>query len=171
MKEEEKNQQYQLTANFLKTLDFKFNEDVRVYNFLDYTKKWTDLIDRGGLVRVNDDVFIFARRVEQVVRKVMNINTMRKYHGEDLREGILAELHSSKIIANAWESLARKCANLQISNLLKKQFLRKWVDIRGHAFVNTYIQIVKRKLSSLKEKGKKDKLSSAAEPSLRKTLS
>ncbi|CAG2238723.1 unnamed protein product [Mytilus edulis] len=44
----------------------------RTYNFLSYTKQWIDLINRGGVYEINDDVFIFFRRMELVVRQYLN---------------------------------------------------------------------------------------------------
>jgi hypothetical protein len=37
-------------------------------SFLDYTTKWTECINRGGLFCVNDEFYIFVRRVENVIR-------------------------------------------------------------------------------------------------------
>ena len=57
--------------------------------FLEYTRGWADRINRGGLFSVNDDSYIFVRRVENVARTVLNSNLIIKYKGKDLRDVLM----------------------------------------------------------------------------------
>ena len=69
-------------------------------------------------------------------------------------------------INSAWESVARHILNESLKEILQKQFMKKWIDLRTKAFVKTYIQIVKR----FNNRSNPQKLSKKAEPALRKTL-
>ena len=147
---------------FFLSLKVSGNSSLKGCPFLDFAKKWMEIVDRGGLIKVNDEMFIFVRRVENVVRQVLN---------EDLRECLQTELEKSKLVSMAWDSLSRNMSNSDLVKILKKQILAKWVDIRGRSFVSSYIQILKHKLQSKKgEKEKSLKLSKAGEPAMRKTL-
>ena len=51
----------------------------------DYTLSWTEKVNRGGLMIINEKFFIFVRRVESVAKTVLNKTLMINYFREDLR--------------------------------------------------------------------------------------
>ena len=55
----------------------KSNGDSSLTTFLDYTRKWTELINRGGLIEVNDNLFIFIRRTEIYALKILNLELLK----------------------------------------------------------------------------------------------
>ena len=144
------------------------NSDLAGNSLSEYAKKWTQIQSRGGLIEVNDDMFLFIKRIECVVRGILNVKLIIAYKNEDLREVIERKVLENSAINQLWESLARHLVNEQLKIVLKDQIIRKWVDIRANAFVTTYVQITKLKMR--KEK-RESTLSRASEPSLRKTLS
>ena len=156
----------------LTSLEIRGGRSIESKTFLDFTRKWMEKVNRGGLVQVNDAMFIFVRTIENVVRSVLNVNLMRTYKGEDLRDVLEKELNKSVLIDVYWEAMSRAMPNKELGDCLKTQFIAKWVDIRARSFVNTYVQIVKHKLNQLKaEKNKSSvKLSSKSEPAMRKKL-
>ena len=127
---------------FLDTLKAKGDENVNSFNFLEYTRKWVEITNRGGLIIVNN-MFIMYRRIENFVRKVLNVDLIRDYKGQDIREVIEKELERDTLIGEAWETIARYLVNRNLSNVLKLQIIKKWVDIHAKAFVASYIQVVK----------------------------
>ena len=72
----------------------------------------------------------------------------------------------SEEIYSARGSVARHIPNESLKEILQKQFMKKWIDLRARAFVKSYIQIVKR----FNNRSNPQKLSKKAEPALRKTL-
>jgi len=42
-----------------------------------------------------------------------------------------------------------------IDDLLKKQIIEKWVDIRARAFVKTFVKIVRKSIRNTNDKDKK----------------
>ena len=156
----------------LTSLEMKGGRSFESKTFLDFTRKWMEKVNRGGLVQVNDAMFIFVKTIENVARTVLNVNLMRTYKGEDLRDVSEKELNESVFIDVYWEAMSRAMPNKELGDCLKTQFTAKLVDIRAGSFVNTYVQIVKHKLNQLKaEKNKSSvKLSSKSEPAMRKKL-
>ena len=57
--------------------------------FLKYTKTWIDRVNRGGLLLISDELYIFVRGMENQARKVLTINFLIAYCGEDVRQVIL----------------------------------------------------------------------------------
>ena len=145
-------------------------------NFLDFVKKWSEVSDRGGVTYISTDMFIFIRRIENVVRSVLNLDMLKRYNGEDLRELIQTELEKHSLIDEIWDTISRNIGNEKLKSHLKQEIITRWVDIRAKAYVNAYVQIVKRRLNNLKSKDKETadkvkKLSAKGEPAMRKTLS
>ena len=66
-------------VEFLNSVGSDGVSDIKAQNFLDFARKWTDIVNRGGLIKINDDMFIFVRRVENVVRRVLNIGMLKSY--------------------------------------------------------------------------------------------
>ena len=54
--------------------------------FLDYTRKWAELVNKGGLIEVNNNLFIFIRRTETYVQQILNLELLKNYEGEELRK-------------------------------------------------------------------------------------
>ena len=87
----------------------------------------------------------FCRRIENSVRTVLNIDSIKNYRGEDIREILEEKLAKDNLINLGWDTISRYSGNKDLAKSLKKQIIRKWVDIRAKA--------AKRKLNSLlKEK-------------------
>ena len=129
----------------------------------EYTLSWTEKINRGGLMIVNESFFIFVRHVESVARTVLNKSLIINYCGEDLRDVLLEKFLKHDLIDKSWCSLTRYIENDSLKDTIKIAILKKWIGIRARSFVNAWTQLVKRKSGKIN-------LSSKSEPSLRKTL-
>jgi len=140
----------------------------KAQTFLDYVHKWTDIVNKGGLVRVNDGMYIFIRRVEYCVQTVLSVKMLQVYKGEDLRKVIKDKLESDNLVISAWESISRLMPCRNLAKSLYLEVITKWIDIRAKAFVSSYVQIIK--LTIRRNKNKTVELSKKAEPSMRKTL-
>ena len=62
---------------FLCSLKSNGDSLIKCESFLDYTRKWTELVNRGGLIEVNDNLFIFVRRTEICVQKILNLELLK----------------------------------------------------------------------------------------------
>ena len=60
----------------------------KINSYLDFTHQWVELNNRGGLIQVNDDFYLFIRTIENLVRNTLNLNLIRKYKGEDLGDAM-----------------------------------------------------------------------------------
>ena len=69
---------------FTSLLNTRFKVDVEARSYLEFTKKWVELRNRGGLFIINDDTFIFMRKLENQVRRVLTLDLLKNYRGQDL---------------------------------------------------------------------------------------
>ena len=89
---------------------------------------------------------------------------MRKYGGENIQNLLMSEFNNNNLIDICWNSIS----NETLKNTLKSEVLRKWVNIRGNAFVRAWVDTVK---NGQFEKQNKKIVSKKGEGSLRKQLS
>ena len=76
-------------------------------SFLDYTREWVDRINRGGLYQVNDEFYIFIRRLENCARKILNRSLLVSYAGEDSRSVLLQKFVNSRLVQLSWATLTK----------------------------------------------------------------
>ena len=53
---------------------------------------------------MNDEFYIFIRRIENVARSVLKCNIIENYKGEDLREVLMEKLNKSELVDIGWEA-------------------------------------------------------------------
>ena len=61
---------------FLCSLKSNSGSSIKFESFLDYARKWTELVNRGGLIEVNDKLYIFIRRTEIYIQKILNLELL-----------------------------------------------------------------------------------------------
>ena len=154
------------SIQFLESLRVSGDNSFNSNDFETYVQEWLCQVNRGGLVKVNQQAFFFIYKTEITVRNLLNISIIKEYRDEDLRSVLLKLLMESEEINSAWKSVARHIPNESLKEILQKQFMKKWIDLRARAFVKTYIQILKR----FNNISNPEKLSKKAKPALRKTL-
>ena len=112
--------------------------------FLQYTKEWTNNINRGGLINVTDEIYIFIRHMEMSARNILNTNLMKKYSGENIQNLLMSEFNKNNWIDLCWSSITSRIENETLKNTLKSEMVKKWIKIRGNALVRARVDTVKK---------------------------
>ena len=126
------------------------NADEREETYLEFSNAWVDSVDRGGLFLVNDCLYVFVKRIEDVARKLFNKKLIYSYQGEDLRDTLMNRFEARPIVDLTWATLTRHIKDEKAKTILKEIILRKWIDIRARAFANAWIQKLKLEKDHLK---------------------
>ena len=111
-------------------METKYNEQF----FNEFIKKWTDQINRGGLIQPNAQFYSFIKHIELVAISLMTFQSLCKYRNEDVRDIFKEKLEVNSVVQNSWDSLSRNISNEPLSKLLFSQILDKWIDLRTRAF-------------------------------------
>ena len=154
------------SIQFCESLRVSGDNSFNSKDFETYVQEWLCQINRGGLVKVKQQAFLFIYKIEITVRNLLNISTIKEYRDEYLRSALLKLMMESEEINSAWESVTRHIPNESLKKFLQKQFMKKWIDLRAREFVKTYIQILKR----FNNRSNPQKLSKKAESALTKTF-
>ena len=121
-------------------------------SILDYTREWVDRINRGGLMQVADEFYLFIKNIEITCQKVLNIDFIIAYAGQNIFEKIYERIISDENLSTDWEILTRQIVNKTLCDKLKEKIVKKWVNIRINAFVKVWIQIMRRELQHTDKK-------------------
>ncbi|XP_071476830.1 uncharacterized protein [Diadema antillarum] len=139
------------------------DEDIVADTFLEYTCTWTNLVNRGGLFRVKDNVYMLFRAMEIQTKRTLNMNLAQS---PDLGGLLTKALLQSEHVLHCWTSLIEDLTESEAQTLLLT-VVRYWVKIRVNAFVRVFLNL--RKEEQAKKKRSK-KIARKGEKSLRKTL-
>ena len=82
-------------------------------------------VNRGGLVEVTDEFYLFIRSIENSIRKTFNIGLIRRYEGEDLRDVLRNEILQNYLVERYWHSFVHYLQSEQLANTLKLQIVEK----------------------------------------------
>ena len=158
--------------DMVNSLTIKADKSKDSKTLYEYKLPWTDKINQGRLMIVNQNVFIFVRYIESVARTVLNKSLMINYCGKDLRDVLWEKsLKHYLLDKNWWCSLTRYIENdtryiendsLKDKIKIARQKKRR-IQIRAQCFVNAWTQLVKRKYGKIN-------ISNKSQPLLRKTL-
>ncbi|XP_078686639.1 uncharacterized protein LOC144919218 [Branchiostoma floridae x Branchiostoma belcheri] len=130
--------------------------------FLKYTKGWVDAVNRGGLFLVSDEVYVFFRVVEKVVRSTANFDRLSTGKPTGIKEDIMKNLESNFLVNKYWCSLASSITEEKTSIALLETVLSYYVSLRCRAFADAYVLVTRQRNN--------DGVSRKGEKSLRKTL-
>ena len=130
--------------------------------YMDYTKRWIRAIDRGGLFRITDEVYVFFHEVERLVRKfLLKLVTQDIEHS---KKEIIDEVTSDNNVQFYWSMIAIDLDE-DIGQELLVEIVQLWLTVRGFstagAFVEQYKQATKKstkKSTSLRKGLKRKKL-------------
>ena len=151
-----------LNKNLCKSLE---NWSVKQFESkcFEFKDRWIDLVNRGGLVDVNNKCFLFFRSVEYAVRRVFNVDILTNYAGENLKELITKQIFNNKHVIYCWDRLNENSKmEKEEKERLFKDVISYWISIRGRAFVRAWVDGMR--------KDYKDKVSKKGEHSHRKEL-
>ena len=89
-------------------------------SYQEFVRKWTKLVSRGYLIKVNDEMLEFTKQLELVIKSVLNRKFICKCSGHDLRDVIERKISDNELIMKAWNVLLRTITNETLINSIKK---------------------------------------------------
>ncbi len=133
---------------------------------LEYTRKWIDLVNRGGLFEINDTAFDFFKEIEMKVRKKLLMAFDTKVVDQDnLREGIVDSTASDDDVLFFWTLLSVDIETEDQATKVLRQIIGLWITIRGHSIAGTWLEQYKqyRKKKPSGKKGLRTELKRATQ--------
>lgn len=114
----------------------------------EYSTLWQELIDRGGLYHINDDVFNLMQAIEVVVRGDFNKESIASHEpGTNVGKIIRQKIMNAPQIMTLWEKIAcdipdkYELYSIELLGLIGDL----WITIRGHSFAKHCTMMSQRK--------------------------
>ena len=110
--------------------------------YLDYTKLGLDQINRGGLLKVNNDVFLLFQAMEVAVRRVLTTSNVSVNPTISVKKHTKAAILRDPASLAHWGQILSSCPAMDSSESddLLDEISDKWARIRGHSFAAGYIE-------------------------------
>ena len=113
---------------FLNSLKRTCSEKIVGMLLENYVESWTEITDRGGLVKTNEEFYSFVLKIEELARSFMTVDLLRKSQEKDMRKIFKVKLKTVPEVPAIWDSLSRKVPNKQLTDKLFKKIVEKWID-------------------------------------------
>ena len=123
-----------------------------------YTTQWSELVDRGGLFHIKDEVYLLMVKIEYVFRWHFNKESISRYAiGRNLRDVVCLEVLCSQPILSCWENIANCIAAKYSAYSLELlgAITNLWITVGGHAFAKGWMNKFQKKY---KRKGTRKEL-------------
>lgn len=132
---------------------------------LEYTTKWIELVNRGGLFEINDIAYTFFKEIEMKVRKKLFIAFDTKTVDQDLRESIVNSIASDDDVQFYWTILSVDIESEVQATKVLKQIIGTWLTVRGYSIAGTWLEQYQQisKPGSSKKKGLRIELKRATQ--------
>lgn len=111
--------------------------------YLDYSKKWIDLINRGGLFKLNNTAYCFFVELEMCIRKYLSdiFQGQSSVVNKDL---IIKEIIVDEDILLNWREATTKLEDEVQSVELLHYVVDMWLTIRGFSEAGAWLEYYKQ---------------------------
>ena len=137
-------------------------------SLLEYTTRWTALVNRGGLFEINDATYMLFRSIEMKVRAYMfTMFRSSTSNSEDQREAAIKAVSNSTDVQFHWSMVSVDITDEQHAIRLLKEIVGLWVTIRGFSIAGAWLEQYKQasKSSVSKSKSLRKGLKQQSQPS------
>ena len=110
-------------------------------SLLEYTMKWTRLVNRGGLFEINDTTLLLLKEIELISCKQLCI-TFERGSSVDSghRETIISAIANDDNVQFFWTVLSVDIDGEEQAVKLLKEIVGLWVTIRGFSITGTWME-------------------------------
>ena len=113
--------------------------------FLGYTRDLVHKANRGGLILISDDMYIFFHAMELVVKPELNSNNIRYLASGNNNERLLQKISTCSEVIQKWGVVAEE----DDKHVLLDSVMKCWIKLRMKSFTAAYM-FLRRKDNRMK---------------------
>ena len=118
------------------------SEDV---DFLDYTKKWINKVNRGGLFPLNNITYQFFVEIEKQVRFILPSHATKSSGSTDaFKQDVVKKIADNEGVQWHWTLISQCIDSEEDAVELLHQIVLLWVTIRGFSLAATWMEMYKK---------------------------
>lgn len=112
--------------------------------YLEYTKQWIELVNRGKLFNVSDETFRFFHDLEIKVCAYLKDIFLAGGQADQSKVEIISSIVEDADVQFSWLLLCLDLDDEELSNELLKNVVEMWLTIRGFSMANTWMEYYKQ---------------------------
>ena len=113
---------------------------------------WTNLVGRGGLCHVSDELYQLFILVEEMVRGQLTFMAAKNL-SDDFKQTLITEICQNHDIQHEWQKMTADFSH-HISSLVLNEIVSLYVTIRGYAFASSCLEMFKQTQKKILQKKK-----------------
>ena len=112
--------------------------------YLEYTKKWIELVNRGKLFNVSDETYRFFHDLEMKVCAYLQDIFLAGGQVDQSKEEIISSIVEDTDVQFSWLLLCLDLDDEELSNELLKNVVEMWLMIRGFSMASSWMEYYKQ---------------------------
>ena len=116
------------------------------------SSRWTSLVDRGGLCRVNENTYTFFYEIEVVLRRFLRIEEVTNMDSR-FKDTVFSAMRSDEDVTYVWSKMTAEIGEAA-SKYLFDQIVTLYYTIRGNSFSKSVMELYKRSQKKTVQKSK-----------------
>ena len=110
----------------------------------EYTRKWFELVNRGGLFPLNDETFRFFVQVEKRVQFLLPKYAINLSDKEIFKESVIDKIVQDEDVDFTWTLISQDIYNPEDSENLLTEIVKLWVTVRGFSLAASWTEEYKK---------------------------
>ena len=124
-------------------------------SLLEYTTRWTALVNRGGLFEINDATYMLFRDIEMKVRTYLfTVFRTSTSHVENQREAVIRAVSNDTDVQFHWSMVSVDITIEEHALQILREIIGLWVTIRGFSIAGAWLEDYKHTSKSSTSKSK-----------------
>lgn len=144
---------HQYKIEFLSCLNSMSIEDGHCEDCIDlYTKRWVELIDRGGLFKIDDRVFVLFHSIEFEIRRHLQKLFLQTDREPKNKEKMMEEVLNDIDVQFNWSHFVADIHE-EVAQMFLKEIVQLWLTIRGNSEAGVFLEKHKMESKRATKKG------------------
>lgn len=121
-------------------------------DFFDYTKRWIDKVNRGGLFPLNNITHQFFVKIEQLVQVVLPSHCIKSSSTDVFKQEVVKKIAEDEDIQWHWTLISQCIDSEEDAVELLHEIVLLWVTVRGFSLAATWLETYKKSAKKSTEK-------------------
>ena len=125
-------------------------------------EEWVNMVNRGGLWQINDDVYGVFLTLEEIIRSVLQ-KEIADQIDDGTKKKIMDKILGDEDLLFQWCFVVRTAVDIEHSEVLMTTIAELYLTVRGYEFASSCLELYKQanEQTLQKKKGLRTKLASS----------
>lgn len=121
-------------------------------DFLEYTKKWMSIVNRGGLFPLNNMSYQFFIEIEKQVKTILPRHVIKSGSIDVFKQEVIKKVADNEDVQWHWTLISQCIDSEEDAVELLHEIVFLWVTLRGFSLAATWMEMFKKSAKTTKKK-------------------